>query len=164
MGSIAPEWWSDNVWLPLPSFNAFLYSGGKMVDLGGGYQASASAINDSGQIVGDGTTAGAFLYSNGKMVSLLVPSGDSGSGVNAINSSGQIVGVIYSNSGPSHAALYSNGIWTDLGAFLGATGTSATGIDTAGQIVGTAVFPVKSYHPFNPGKHVGFIYRKRRAG
>jgi probable HAF family extracellular repeat protein len=33
------------------SFHAFLYSGGQMVDLGGGYQASASAINDSGQIV-----------------------------------------------------------------------------------------------------------------
>jgi probable HAF family extracellular repeat protein len=55
------------------SFHAFLYAGGKMVDLGGGYQASASVINDSGQIVGNGTTAGAFLYSNGKMVSLGVP-------------------------------------------------------------------------------------------
>jgi len=141
------------------SFHAFLYSGGKMVDLGGGYQASASAINDAGQVVGNGTTAGAFLYSNGKMVSLGVPPGATSSYANAINGTGQIAGVIYLASGPSHAALYSNGVWTDLGAFPGAAGTSATGINTANQIVGTAVFPVKSYHPFRPGKHVGFIYR-----
>jgi probable HAF family extracellular repeat protein len=146
-------------WLTSSSFHAFLYSGGKMVDLGGGYQASAAAINDAGQIVGNGTTAGAFLYSNGKMVSLGVPAGATSSGANAINSTGQIAGVIYPGSGPSHAALYSNGAWTDLGAFPGAAGTSATGINTQGQIVGTAVFPVQSYHPFRPGKHVGFIHR-----
>jgi probable HAF family extracellular repeat protein len=138
------------------SFHAFQYSSGQMVDLGGGYQASASAINDAGQVVGNGTTAGAFLYSNGKMVSLGVPSGATSSGANAINGTGQIVGVIYFNGGPSHAALYSSGIWTDLGAFPGASGTSATGINTAGQIVGIAVFPVTSYHPFKLGKHVGF--------
>jgi len=65
------------------SFHASLYSGGKMVDLGGGYQASASAINDAGQVVGNGTTAGAFLYFNGKMVSLGVPSGATSSYANA---------------------------------------------------------------------------------
>ena len=30
-------------------------------------------------------------------------------------------------------------------------------INGLGQIVGTAIFPVRSYHPFRPGKHVGFI-------
>src|ERR1035438_6176870 len=41
-------------YLSSSSFHAFLYSGGKMVDLGppGSYQASAAAINNSGQIVG----------------------------------------------------------------------------------------------------------------
>ena len=146
-------------WLTSSSFHAFLYSGGRMVDLGGGYQATASAINDAGQIVGNGTTAGAFLYSNGKMVSLGVPSGANSSYANAVNSTGQIVGTIYFSGQPSHAGLYSSGTWSDLGAFPGASGTSATGINTAGQIVGTAVFPIKSYHPFRPGKHVGFIYR-----
>jgi probable HAF family extracellular repeat protein len=57
------------------SFHAFLYSGGKTIDIGppGAYQAWASAINDSRQIVGPWSSAsggGAFLYSNGKSVSL----------------------------------------------------------------------------------------------
>jgi hypothetical protein len=38
-------------------------------------------------------------------------------------------------------------------------GTSATGVNSSGVVVDTAVFPVKSYHPFRPGKHVGFVYR-----
>src|SRR3984893_3278003 len=114
-------------WLTSSSFHAFLYSGGRMVDLGGGYQASASAINDAGQIVGNGTTVGAFLYSNGKMVSLGVPFGANGSDANAISSTGQIAGVIYRSGQPSHAAHYSNGSWADLGAFPGASGTSAAG-------------------------------------
>jgi probable HAF family extracellular repeat protein len=147
------------------TFHAFLYSGGRMVDLGtlGGSQAGASAINDSGEIVGSSLPAKgyghAFLYSNGKMADLGVPSGAYSSDAKAINGIGQIVGSITLNTNAVHAALYSNGAWTDLGAFPGASGTSARGINTAGQIVGIAVFPITSYHPFKPGKHVGFIYR-----
>ena len=146
------------------TFHPFLYSNGRMVDLGtlGGSQAGASAINDSGEIVGSSLPAKgyrhAFLYPNGKMADLGVPSGAYSSDAKAINGIGQIVGALYFSSQPSHAALYNNGIWTDLGAFPGASGTSATGINTAGQIVGIAVFPITSYHPFKPGKHV-FIYR-----
>ena len=52
------------------TFHVFLYSGGRMVDLGtlGGFQASASAINDSGQIVGYAAIPGQhhpFLYTIG---------------------------------------------------------------------------------------------------
>ena len=147
-------------WVTNESFHVFLYSGGRMVDLGGGFQASASAINDAGQIVGNGTTVGAFLYSNGKMVSLGVPSGANSSWANAINSTGNMIaGNLFFNSPPSHASLHSNGGWTDLGAFPGAIGNSATGVNSSGQVVGTAFFPVKSYHPFRPGKHVAFIHR-----
>jgi probable HAF family extracellular repeat protein len=147
-------------WVTNESFHVFLYSGGRMVDLGGGFQASASAINDAGQIVGNGTAKGAFLYSNGKMVSLGVPSGANSSWANAINSTGNMVaGYLFFSGHPSHASLHSNGGWTDLGAFPGAAGTQATGVDSSGQVVGTAVFPVQSYHPFRPGKHVGFIHR-----
>jgi probable HAF family extracellular repeat protein len=41
------------------NFHAFLYSGGKMIDLGpaNAYQASAVAINNSGQILCDATNA-----------------------------------------------------------------------------------------------------------
>ena len=153
-------------------FHAFLYSGGQMMDLGtfpGGSQASASAINDAGQVVGisDGTIAiskkttqsfsHAFLYTNGKMVDLGTPSGTTASQANAINGNGQIVGVFYFSGLPAHAALYSNGAWTDLGAYPGASATEATGINNTGQIVGTAFFPQVSYEPPIPGKHVPFI-------
>jgi uncharacterized membrane protein len=62
------------------------------------------------------------------------------------------------NTNAVHAAHYSHGAWTDLGAISGAVSTQATGINIAGQIVGTAIFPITSYHPFKPGKHVGFIH------
>ena len=146
-------------------FHAFLYSNGRMVDLGppGSEQASACGINDLGQVVGNywSTTSGAgvFLYFNGKISYL----GALGAPPNAtpiafaINSVGRIVGELYFTGAPSHAALYSNGIWTDLGAIPGATGTHATSINTARQVVGISVFPTTSYHPYRPGKHVGFI-------
>jgi probable HAF family extracellular repeat protein len=146
-------------WVTNESFHVFLYSGGRMVDLGGGFQASASAINDAGQIVGN-TTTGAFLYSNGKMVSLGAPSGGNSYWANAINSTGNMIaGYHFINGSPSQASLHRKGGWTDLGAFPGAAGTQATGVNSSGQVVGIAVFPVQSYHPFRPGKHVGFIHR-----
>jgi probable HAF family extracellular repeat protein len=145
------------------SFHAFVYANGKMVDIGppGAYQASAYAINDAGQVVGNSYVTGgeqtAFLYANGKATSLGVPSGAAATSAVAINSTGQIAGAIYLSAGGSHAALFRNGVWTDLGGIPGATGTHATGINTVLQVVGIAVFPVTSYHPYKPGKHVGFI-------
>jgi probable HAF family extracellular repeat protein len=147
------------------SFHAFVYSNGRMVDIGppGAYQASACAVNDAGQVVGNyystTTGSGAFLYANGKFTYLGAPHGASAASAFAINSTGQIAGALYFTGVPSHAALYSNGIWTDLGAIPAAVGTHATGINTAGQVVGISVFPTTSYHPFRPGKHVGFIVR-----
>jgi probable HAF family extracellular repeat protein len=145
------------------SFHAFLYANGQMIDIGppGTYQASAYAINDAGQVVGNsyatGGQQGGFLYANGKVTFLGVPAGASATSAVAINRTGQIAGAIYFSTGGSHAALYSNGVWTDLGGITGAAGIHATGINTALQVVGIAVFPVTSYHPFKPGKHVGFI-------
>jgi probable HAF family extracellular repeat protein len=156
------------------TFHVFLYTGGRMTDLGtlpGGNQATARAINDAGQVVGDSdgtimvskktteTFDHAFLYSNGKMADLGVPSGGTYSQANAINGNGQIVGVAELSDGVAHAVLYSNGVWTDLGKFPGASATEATGINLSGQIVGTAFFPQQSYHPPIPGKHVPFIVR-----
>jgi probable HAF family extracellular repeat protein len=147
------------------SFHAFLYANGKMVDIGppGAYQASAYAINDAGQVVGDSYVSGGqqtgFLYTNGNVTNLGVPSGAYATSAVAINSTGQIVGAIYFTRPPSHAALYSNGLWTDLGGIAGAAGSHATSINTAGQVVGISVFPTTSYHPYRPGKHVGFIVR-----
>ncbi len=95
---------------------AFLYSDGVLRNLGalGGTTSHASALNDSGQVVGYANTASgaqrAFLYSDGVMIdlnSLLPP----GSGwdlrqATGINDSGQIVGVGRIN-GQMHGFLLS---------------------------------------------------------
>jgi len=132
--------------------HAFLYSNGQMVDLTPGANAAgiAFSINDSGQIVGNGTLPGGkyapFLYQNGNFTDL------SGCiGPRYINNTGQIVG----NNG-SDAELYSNGVCTDLGVVSGASSAIALGVNSASQIVGTARFP-NQYYPFRPGKHVAFI-------
>jgi probable HAF family extracellular repeat protein len=150
------------------SFHVFLYSNGKMVDLGppGAFQASPTAINDAGQIIGSyyisSTDEGAFLYENGEFINLGVPVGANGTSAFGINSIGQVAGAIYSSTAPAHAGVWSNGAWIDLGAFSNVA-THATGINTAGEVIGTAYFPVKSYHPFIPGKHVGLIFHNGTA-
>lgn len=153
--------WSD---LTGGNFHAFLYSGGKMQDLGppGAYQSSAIAINNSGQIIGgyyvSAANAGEFVITNGKMTTLPVPSGASGVAGFGINDGGEIAGAIFFSSGaPSHAAKFANGVWTDLGAIIGASASRATSVNLSGVIVGTAFFPQTQYHPPKPGKHVPFI-------
>lgn len=56
-------------------FHPFLYSGGRMTDLGGfgGTQTQAFAINNSGVILISGGTPGEFLYANGKITPLGTP-------------------------------------------------------------------------------------------
>ncbi len=84
--------------------HAFLYSSGKMTDLGtlGGDFSAATALNNSGQIIGYSTlTSGfmdAFLYQNGKMTDLTDLIKSLGGitiepyvGLHGINDSGQIV-------------------------------------------------------------------------
>ena len=123
---------------------AFLYAGGTNKDLGtlkaGGYDyAIACGINNSNQVVGQGTTQGsfvyhAFLYTNGVMVDLDT-TGRSWSSANAINQRGQIVGEMTASSGMIHAFLYTNGTMLDLGT-LGGGYSSAKGINDSGVIVG----------------------------
>jgi probable HAF family extracellular repeat protein len=146
------------------NFHAFLYSGGKMTDLGprGAVQASAIAINNSGQIIGGyyltSGAVGEFLITNGKMTTLPVPTGSYAVSAFAINDIGDIVGTNFFNSGaPPHAVKFTSGAWTDLGAISGAEASRATGINLSGQIVGTGFFRQTQYHPFKPGKHVPFI-------
>jgi probable HAF family extracellular repeat protein len=146
------------------NFHAFLYSGGKMTDLGprGAVQASAIAINNSGQIIGGyyltSGAVGEFLITNGKMTTLPVPTGSYAVSAFAINDIGDIVGTNFFNSGaPPHAVKFTSGAWTDLGAINGAEASRATGINLSGQIVGTGFFRQTQYHPFKPGKHVPFI-------
>jgi probable HAF family extracellular repeat protein len=81
-----------------------------MADLGtlGGSSRYATAVNDSGQVVG-GTGGHAFLYDNGKMVDLnTLISSASGwllESATAVNDSGQIVGYGTNSRGKTDAFL-----------------------------------------------------------
>lgn len=142
------------------NFHAFLYSGGKMTDLGppGAFQATAYGINTAGEIVGtyalNSGVSGTFLYTNGMMTAL--PAAGSGVGYGAaINDNGEIAGFLFTSS-QYHATKFSKGAWSDLGVITGAPQNEATAINASGQIVGTSVFP-STYKPFKAGKHVPFI-------
>jgi probable HAF family extracellular repeat protein len=94
---------------------AFLSSGGKLVDLGtlGGPQNSLYGLNDAGQVVGNAYTATgslhAFLYQNGQMLDLnnLIGSDNSLTLTEArgINNQGQIAVDGVDSQGVEHALL-----------------------------------------------------------
>jgi probable HAF family extracellular repeat protein len=117
-------------------------------DLGtlGGSRSWASAINDSGQVVGYSYLAGdqnnhAFLYKDGKMTDLGTLGGTS-SEAKGINKSGQVVGSSVNSSGERRAFIYdsTNGM-KDLNDLIPAdSGWSigeATAINTDGKIAAT---------------------------
>jgi probable HAF family extracellular repeat protein len=138
---------------------AFLYSNGAMTNLGGvlGYDSSANAINNLGQIAGNyGYNGDGFLYTNGAVT---VISYDGVVIPNAINDAGRVAGEMATPSG-EHAFLWSAGAgMTDLGTLPAPlnTGSEALGINSGGQIVGSSWnlsyigpnnLPLYTYHAF----------------
>ncbi len=119
--------------------------------LAGAYQSFPTAINNSGQVVGNtfignsmsfnaGSTSGywghPFLVTGGKAIDLGTLGGTTASAA-AINDSGQVVGSsALTNNLVYHAFLYANGKMVDLGALPGFPTSSATSINAQGQIVG----------------------------
>ena len=102
--------------------DAFLYSGGAMIDLGtlgDGTSGCARSINNAGWIVGQsyrsgGTNHHSFLYRDGVMTDLGTFGGD-GSEALDINSAGDIVGEILVNGSNQvrlqlHVLAYNLGI------------------------------------------------------
>jgi len=112
----------------------------------GGRDSHATAINDSGEIVGNASlvdgTAHAFVAIGAMMTDL----GTLGSGSYAqdINDAGETVGYSWLSSGANtHAFLYQNGTMLDLNALISAWGwelLAAYGINNNGQIVGEGLF------------------------
>jgi probable HAF family extracellular repeat protein len=132
----------------------------KVEDLGtlGGSRSGASAINDSGQVVGYSYLAGdqnnhAFLYKDAKMIDLGTLGGTS-SKAKGINKSGQIVGWSDNSSGERRAFFYdsANGM-KDLNDLIpadsGWTIHEARAINNNGQIAATG-WPPTSRDPCNP--------------
>lgn len=134
---------------------AFVWQNGVMTDLGtlGGSDSYSYGlgINDAGQIVGESSPAGlspshAFLWQNGVM-SDLGTLGET-STANAINSTGQVVGVSQAPGSPSFAVRWQNGVMSDVG------GPASVGqaINDSGQVAGWAtVYP--EAHPLNGEIH-----------
>lgn len=115
------------------SSQAFLLKGRKLDGLGflpGAQSSSASAVNNSGAVVGESGGI-AFRFSNNRMTSLGTLPGQTNSRAGAINNPGVIAG----NSG---ARLFrSTGeTLTDLGQPAGAVFLEANGINGSSEIVG----------------------------
>jgi probable HAF family extracellular repeat protein len=125
-----------------PVISAFLWSAGRMNELGcpaSAQNSGVSAINRRGQIVGwcgdeppwQGGPTRAVLWQDGKPRDLGTLGGSSVAV--GINEHAQIVGT----SG-RHAFLWQNGKMTSLGALPAARTTSAVAINDRGQVVGTS--------------------------
>ncbi len=122
----------------------------------GGTYSTAQAINDSGQVVGNGNGDNrAFITGpNGIGMSYLDTLGGSGSKSYAtdINNSGQVAGY-YITGGVAHAFITgTNGAgMTDLGT-LGGNYSIAYGINSTGQVVGvSSTAGNAAYHAFITG-------------
>lgn len=133
------------------SARAFLYENGVMHDISNGWQSSAVAINNSGQVVGlygyfSYNVARAFLYHNGTFTDIGYD-GSSYTAPSSINDQGQVVGTTIFQASQScktclsetevHAFLWQNGTLIDLHDIApGWELESATDINNKGHIVG----------------------------
>lgn len=127
-----------------------------MIDTLGGAYNSASAINDSGEIVGVSTTTAsgdishAFVYRGGVVIDLGTLGGVSSSAT-AVNANGQIAGYAQTATGVYHAFRVTNGVMEDLGTLGSNPATSnsfAYGINVQGQVVGHSYPDAGGTHAF----------------
>ena len=112
-------------------------------DLGtlGGNSSDATAINESGVVVGwaqTATSTHAFRWTSGTGMVDLGTLGGSGSNAADINDAGTIAGSASTATGTSHAFRWTSGTgMVDLGT-LGGTTSRALKINEAGAVIGTS--------------------------
>jgi probable HAF family extracellular repeat protein len=139
-----------------------MWQRGTMTDLGSlqGEESIAVAINGRGQVIGNSGDL-AFVWQHGKMTALATLAGTDVSGVDAINSSGQIIGTattsggapgegggcVPSWSGPMRAVLWKEGKPRDLGT-LGCEWSTPGAINEHAQIVGSSATKSGELHAF----------------
>jgi probable HAF family extracellular repeat protein len=164
--------------LPSGYHHAFLYSDGRMTELGPFADEAisvASAINDSGMIVGFATdsytvSSRAFLYIDG-VITDISPLDSRESYARDINNHGQVTGEYLPDGGPFHCFVRSEHLITDLGTLAGIDCT-ALAINDHGEVVGSSPafvgteiycdpetgmcyeYPVYSWH--------GFLYKNKK--
>ena len=121
--------------------NGFLYSHGKMIDLGtlGGANSRAFGINNSGEVVGlsniaaGSTQSSIFLYRHGHMTSLVGPVDPTETfGDIKINSKGDVIGFPLSDG---DASIDHKGNLIDLGSLAG-LGSAARDLNDHDEVVG----------------------------
>jgi probable HAF family extracellular repeat protein len=129
-----------------PTFHAFLWKHGRMIDLGtpgGGPDSIAFSVNNRDQVVGatlaDSTRfhdAVGFVWQDGRS-SPLGTLGGSFSMPNAINNRGQAVGQsTIPGDASRHPFLWQRGRMTDLGLLPGDVNGGGADINDPGQVVG----------------------------
>jgi len=148
--------------------HAFLYSDGRMRDLGtlsSGGDSEGFAVNSSGQVTGWTGVENAqhtlmnqhaFLYSKGKMQDLGTLQGGTssfGTGINdgwstARNNGVQVTGYSSTASGFYHAFIYQDDEMEDLGTLPGGSSSLAFAINQFGDVVGSSTTAEGSYHAF----------------
>jgi probable HAF family extracellular repeat protein len=141
-----------------PESRAVLWTDDQMIDLGtlgGGYESTATAVNNRGQVTGFGqnlvsdpffgTQVRLFVWENGVMRDLGTLGGPDSPpcGNTVINESGQIAGCSFTNSIPNPVTgiptadpfLWKNGTMTDLGTLGGTVGFPSS-LNNPGQVAG----------------------------
>jgi probable HAF family extracellular repeat protein len=136
--------------------HAFLWDGSSVHDLGalgGARDATATAINERGEIVGfsqigpsDASPYHAFLIRDGQMLDLGAPGG-SHSVANDINNGGEIAGFYSRADGGGVAFILRDGAFTDLG-HLGGSDAEANAINDAGEVAGVSATANAERHAF----------------
>src|SRR5215467_2030169 len=154
-----------------PEVRAVLWRNGKILDLGtlpeGGFESSANAVNNRGQVVGIAlntiedpcslfavTQARAFLWQNGAMQDLGTLGGPDAD-AELINDASQIAGISYTDSiNPAtgcpflHTFFWDKGTMFDIGS-LGGTSTEVAALNQRGEVVGTSnLAGDQTFHPF----------------